>query len=117
MRFSPNTLNSVIAVLSVDGVTGITPDRLNAALQALLGESNTSPDLLPGETYLVHDKVNNETLEFDCRNQLEEWLEESANNDFYDYGRVRNFDGYMTVYVTRKQLKVEVEQIMKITFS
>lgn len=119
MRFSPNTLNSVIAVLSVDGVTGITPDRLNAALQTLLGEANTSTDLLPGEIYVVHDRDNGEVLEVTSRAELDEWLEETIREDYSgrDYAYNREVDDYLTVYVVRRQLRVAAEQTLKVTIS
>lgn len=117
MRFSPNTLNSVIAVLSVDGVTGITPDRLNAALQVLLGEANTSPDLQPGEIYVVHDESNAEVIEFSHRDQLDEWLEETIQDDISNHTYARNPDQYLSVYIARRQLKVAAEQTLKVTLS
>ena len=117
MRFSPNTLNSVIAVLSVDGVTGITPDRLNAALQTLLGESNTSPDLQPGEIYVVHDEPNAEVSEFPDRDQLNEWLRDTIEEDISNCTYVRGPNEYLTVYIARRQLKVEAEQTLKVTIS
>ena len=117
MRFSPNTLNSVIAVLSVDGVTGITPDRLNAALQTLLGEVNTSTDLLPGEIYVVHDKDNCEVLEFTYRSDLDEWLEEAIREDSNGRGYTRDVDDYASVYVVRRELTVEAKMITQVTIS
>ena len=117
MRFSPNTLNSIIAVLSVDGVAGITPDRLNAALQALLGEANTSPDLQPGETYLVHDKDNFEYLDFDTRQELDEWLNEAISDDYMRRNYCRDVDEYLTVYVIRREMKIKAEMTVELTFS
>jgi MoxR-like ATPase len=117
MRFSPNTLNSVIAVLSVDNVTNITPDQLNAALQALLGEQNTSPDLQPGETYLVYDKDNCGVVEFTSRSELDEWLQEAIREDSLNRSYTRDVDSYASVYIVRRELTVEAKLITQVTIS
>lgn len=117
MRFSPNTLNAVIAVLSVDGLTDITPDRLNAALQTLLGEANTSLDLQPGEIYLVQDEDHTELVEFSSRDNLDAWLEDTIAEDDSRRTFARNPDEYLSVYIARRQLKVEAEQTLKVTIS
>lgn len=117
MRFSPNTLNAVIAVLSVDGLTDITPDRVNAALQALLGEVNTSTDLLPGEIYVVYDRDSGEVLEFTSRAELDGWLEKAIREDSNDRGYTRDVDDYASVYVVRRELTVEAKMITQVTIS
>ena len=117
MRFSPNTLNSVIAVLSVDNVTNITPDQLNAALQALTGEQNTSPDLQPGEIYVVHDKDNCEVVEVTSRSELDEWLQEAIREDSLNRSYTRDVDSYASVYIVRRELTVEAKLITQVTIS
>jgi len=117
MRFSPNTLNTVIAVLSCENVPNLTPERLNAALQLLTGEQNTSPDLQPGETYLVYDKDNQEALDFTTREQLNEWLEEAVRKDTAGRGYTREVNDYASVSIIRRELNVQAQTFTKITIS
>jgi cytochrome P450 len=116
MRFSPNTLNSVIAVLSVDGVTGITPDRLNAALQALLGEANTSLDLLPGEYYYLEDEED-DNREFRSRTEMEAYIEQIAEERDDHRSYRRDLDDYLTLTIVRRQITLESTRKIEVTFS
>jgi hypothetical protein len=117
MRFSPNTLNTVIAVLSCENVPNLTPERLNAALQLLTGEQNTSPDLQPGETYLVHDKDNGDYIDFTTREELDAWLQETIREDSLNRSYSRDVDDYLTIYVIRRELTVEAKMTVSVTIS
>lgn len=116
MRFSPNTLNSVIAVLSVDGVTGITPDRLNAALQALTGEANTSLDLLPGEYYHLEDE-DGDPQDFHSRTEMEAYIQEIAEESDDHRSYRRDLDDYLTLTIVRRQIRLEGRRKVEVTFS
>lgn len=116
MRFSPNTLNSVIAVLSVDKVTDITPDQLNAALQALTGEQNTSMDLMPGEYYHLEDE-DGDPQDFHSRTEMEAYIQEIAEERDDHRGYRRDLEDYLTLTIVRRQVRMEGLRKVQVTFS
>lgn len=120
VNISPSTLSVIAAALSGErAFSNVTHSRIEEALQSLL-PGNTSPgsvDLQPGEEYLVIDTdgdYDNET----CRSQASlEYYIEDRQNLMDDDRNPRDFDDRYTVYIIRKEVKVQTERTTKVTIS
>ena len=114
MQLAPATVSTIIAVLSVQGVT-VTGDQVRSALASLVGETPPlSPvNLQPGEKVIVQNHADGETETYSTIDAAREYIVDNSETGYS--GRLRDSSDF-SAYIVRRELNVELEQATTVTF-
>jgi hypothetical protein len=128
MQLAPATVSTIIAVLSVQGVT-VTGDQVRSALASLVGETPPpSLALQPGEEIWLlqgYDQNCDEVAVSDgylsmetVGEEIADKIKQSREKDHWGHSRNEELtEDDFTVLIVRKTSRPAVEETFKVTFN